>query len=260
MEARVMKNDLTCGVVRDLLPSYVENLLGEESKEAVERHLEGCPDCTAKKEAMTAPTGAEETAEAAKEVDFLVKVKKRSAKRVVLAVVCTAAVLLLALVQKLDLVVTTDQERRVGKVNIDAAKGCYKVTIESNASADAYHSWKVEVEDGIACIYARRVLVSPLFPEGSAVVPVPRDVEEIWLGGRSGRLIFQDGREISRKALELYEARTPYMGDAPALGNLLEVLDLSYRSGEYTMALQTSSRPYRLTLNYTGCRVPSPDV
>ena len=26
-----MKNDLTCGVVRDLLPSYVENLLGEES-------------------------------------------------------------------------------------------------------------------------------------------------------------------------------------------------------------------------------------
>ena len=69
MEARMMKNDLTCGVVRDLLPSYVENLLGEESREAVERHLEGCPDCTAKKEAMTAPTGAEETAEAGKEAE-----------------------------------------------------------------------------------------------------------------------------------------------------------------------------------------------
>lgn len=256
----MMKNDLTCGVVRDLLPSYVENLLGEESREAVERHLEGCPDCTAKKEAMTAPTGAEETAEAAKEVDFLMKVKKRSAKRVVLAVVCTAAVLLLALVLKVFIIGTPLQEQSVEVLNIDPAKGCYKVTIESNASADAYHSWKVEVEDGIACIYARRVLVSPLFPEGSAVVPVPRDIKEIWLGGRSGRLIFQDGREISRKALELYEARTPYMGDAPALGNLLEVLDLSCRSGEYTMALQTSSRPYRLTLNYTGSRDPSPDV
>ena len=32
-----MKNDLTCGVVRDLLPSEVEGLLGAESQEAVER-------------------------------------------------------------------------------------------------------------------------------------------------------------------------------------------------------------------------------
>ena len=31
-----MKNDLTCGVVRDLLPSYVEGLLGEESRQAVD--------------------------------------------------------------------------------------------------------------------------------------------------------------------------------------------------------------------------------
>ena len=52
-----MKNDLTCGVVRDLLPSYVENLLGEESKEAVDRHLETCPECRERKEAMAAPAG-----------------------------------------------------------------------------------------------------------------------------------------------------------------------------------------------------------
>ena len=42
-----MKNDLSCGVVRDLLPSYVENLLGKESQEAVERHLENCRECGA---------------------------------------------------------------------------------------------------------------------------------------------------------------------------------------------------------------------
>ena len=84
-----MKNDLTCGVVRDLLPSYVENLLGEESKEAVDRHLENCPECRERKEDMAAPTGAEETAEAAKEVDFLRRVKKGTVKKIALAVVCT---------------------------------------------------------------------------------------------------------------------------------------------------------------------------
>ena len=40
-----MKNDLTCGVVQDLLPSYVEGLTSPESNTAVERHLSGCPDC-----------------------------------------------------------------------------------------------------------------------------------------------------------------------------------------------------------------------
>ena len=41
-----MKNDLTCGVVRDLLPSYVEGLTSQETNTAVERHLADCPDCT----------------------------------------------------------------------------------------------------------------------------------------------------------------------------------------------------------------------
>ena len=82
-----MKNDLTCGVVRDLLPSYVENLLGEEAKEAVDRHLETCPECRERKEAMAAP--AEEAAEPEKEVDYLKRVKKGTVHKIVLAVLCT---------------------------------------------------------------------------------------------------------------------------------------------------------------------------
>ena len=47
-----MKNDLTCGLVRDLLPSYVDGLLGPESREAVDRHLADCPGCSAALAAM----------------------------------------------------------------------------------------------------------------------------------------------------------------------------------------------------------------
>ena len=53
-----MKNDLTCGVVRDLLPSYVEGLTAPETNEAVERHLSDCADCErlrAELEAGTSP-------------------------------------------------------------------------------------------------------------------------------------------------------------------------------------------------------------
>ena len=50
-----MKNDLTCAVVRDLLPAYAEHLTAPETDEAVERHLAGCPDCAARLDAMRAP-------------------------------------------------------------------------------------------------------------------------------------------------------------------------------------------------------------
>ena len=53
-----MKNDLTCGVVRDLLPSYVEGLTSPESNAAVERHLSECPDCAQLRTALAgAPRG-----------------------------------------------------------------------------------------------------------------------------------------------------------------------------------------------------------
>lgn len=40
-----MKNDLSCEVVRDLIPGYCDGLLSEVSKQAVDAHLEQCESC-----------------------------------------------------------------------------------------------------------------------------------------------------------------------------------------------------------------------
>ena len=88
-----MKNDLTCAVVQDLLPSYVEGLTSDETNTAVERHLSACPDCMARKNAMIAPAEPE-AAEQSREVDYLKTVKRKSGRRVVLAIACTLAVIL----------------------------------------------------------------------------------------------------------------------------------------------------------------------
>ena len=55
-----MKNDLSCAVVRDLLPAYAEGLTAPETNEAVERHLAHCPECTAHLAAMAAQEAAEQ--------------------------------------------------------------------------------------------------------------------------------------------------------------------------------------------------------
>ena len=42
-----MKNDLSCEVVQDLLPSYVDGLANDVTSKAVEEHLNGCKACSA---------------------------------------------------------------------------------------------------------------------------------------------------------------------------------------------------------------------
>ena len=38
-------NNLSCNVVKDLLPSYVDNICSDESRTLVDEHLMGCPNC-----------------------------------------------------------------------------------------------------------------------------------------------------------------------------------------------------------------------
>lgn len=45
-------NDIPCGVIRDLLPLYTEDLCSEESRALVDDHIINCPDCRRAKESM----------------------------------------------------------------------------------------------------------------------------------------------------------------------------------------------------------------
>ncbi len=247
-----MKNDLTCGVVRDLLPSYIEGLLGEDSREAVDRHLKICPACTAQKEAMAARTGPEPE-EAAKEVDYLKRVKKGTVKKIVLAVVCTALILLGGIALKLFVIGTPLQAQDMAVIvnEVQDGENTLFLSLTSIGSGDAFYGWKQETVDGVTSIYARRVTVSPFCRTGNAQMYVPLDfVKEVWLGGTSGRLLWAGGLVINQETLDLVDAKTPYCGDAPALGNIAKLLQVGSRIGRYNISLQTSERPYRWTLEF----------
>ena len=79
-----MKTELSCGIVRDLLPGYAEKLTGLESTEAVKAHLATCPQCRALYQQMTDNEPPQpETAE----IDYLKKVR-RSRRRGWIWAVC----------------------------------------------------------------------------------------------------------------------------------------------------------------------------
>ena len=90
---------MNCAVIRDLLPLYCDQVCSPESRQAVEEHLAGCPQCRACYEKMAAPAegGAEleldvEPVEAAK--GFHRKLRRSKRRSVLAAVLAAAAVCL----------------------------------------------------------------------------------------------------------------------------------------------------------------------
>lgn len=248
-----MKNDLTCGVVRDLLPSYVEGLTSPESNTAVERHLSECPDCA---QLQTALAGAPKLAapEDAKEVDYLKKVKRRGWRRVAAAVAVTVLLFAVGVAAKLFLIGTPIQTQGMSWVISTDVPGQLDIRVYSIWSGTACRQWETEQEpEGIVRVTCRQVLPSPLSNSGDyRAVLNTEGVNAVYLGDQ---LIWQGGVEISPQIDRIYQAQTPYVGDAPAVGQVLSAGRFDW-IGDYTIELQTSAQPYRLTLNFSAPHTP----
>ena len=251
-----MKNipELPCAIVEDLLPAYVEGLTSEETTAAVEAHLASCPACAAKRAAMGTEEGPspEEAEETAREVDYLKAVRRRSRRRVAAAILCTVLVLLLGFAAKIFVIGEPLDPDGVA-VSAQREDDVLRVKVSSAVSGNAFWDWTVENQDGVVSITARSVLVSPLFRDGGGTVEVPMEgVTEIWLGqAGEGRLVWQEGTEISPDAWALYQAQTPYVGDNSAVGRVLAAVDTWYGPYiEYTISLQTDQEPYGLTIHF----------
>ena len=91
-----MKNDLTCEVVRDLLPSYVDGLTNDVSNQAVEQHMKTCENCRKLYREMREPMNGDEVSEinneqkanfkVPSEIDYLKKIRKKNRMRILAAV------------------------------------------------------------------------------------------------------------------------------------------------------------------------------
>ncbi|MEF2590165.1 MAG: zf-HC2 domain-containing protein, partial [Blautia obeum] len=94
-----MKNDLTCEVVRDLLPSYVDGLTNDVSNQAVEQHIKICENCQKLYHEMQETVNGEYLSEqdleqmgqkanfkVPSEIDYLKKIRKKNRMRILAAV------------------------------------------------------------------------------------------------------------------------------------------------------------------------------
>lgn len=235
-----MKNDLTCPVVQDLLPSFAEGLTAPETNAAVEAHLAACGECKARLAAMASPQRAEETER--REVDYLKALRRKGRRKVALGIFCTALLLLCALGAKLFLI-GEEAGDGLSRSVLSDGKTDLKLRVFTTDSAAAFCRWQVQEEDGVVSVSGRKVLASPLCHTGEFQTTIDlTDVREIFL---CGKLLWQDGVTIFSATAELYDAKTPYVGDASALGRIASLMP--GLPAAYTMELQTAREPYGWT-------------
>lgn len=238
-----MKNDLSCEVVHDLLPSYLDGVASEETKAAVERHMEECPDCRETLRRMKEP---EETAPAEeKEIDYLKKIRRQSSRKVTAILAAVALLTIAAMVRLFYIGYPVDS--RVIATAVTVRDGTVRLTGTLTDSAQSVCRANI-TQNGDGGVEAQIYAAPAIFSHSGDFTweyPTTGDVTSVSV---NGLVLWENGESIDWLTAKLYEAKNPYVGDMSANANIASLLRVSNRVGSFTNELQTDAEPYGWTL------------
>ena len=83
---------INCNLIRDLLPSYLDDICTQDTKAAVNQHLADCPQCRDLAKMMQETDLISEQTQII-ELDYLKKLKRRLTKELVGGMLLTAVIL-----------------------------------------------------------------------------------------------------------------------------------------------------------------------
>ncbi len=237
-----MNSRISCDVIKDLLPSYVDELTSEASNMLIREHVRDCESCRRTLASMQGGLSfAKEAEKEKREIDFLKKNKRRN-RRIVLGSILGALVMILAvLAVRIFLVGDTDYTAWA-PVHLSVDGENVTFTAVPTDSARAISDLTFKEADGVVTVSARAVLVSPLHKGSYAgTYTASGEIREVRIGGR---IVWAEGATVSPLASELYTTRHDYVGDMSANNRTAQALNLGSYLGAYTNELETKEEPY----------------
>lgn len=242
-----MKNELTCEVVEDLLPSYVEDLTNDVTNEAVRAHMEQCENCREKLERVKATDWQEEKTEE-KEIDYLKKTRSGYRKKVIVGVFVTAVVFFAALFIRMSVVSVPVEDASLLdfeiRVNEEEKYAYFLGNLKDTSKGIAKLSY--ETEEGVLKISVRQTL-TPVFYKNSKA-------EHYYYEGEltqvcvENRIVWDHGKTILPDVADIYATKHLYIGSKEDTGSSFRALGVSEKFGDFTIELHTSKEPYGMTL------------
>ena len=242
-----MNKTLSCPIVRDLLPSYIDGLTDPETAKAVEEHLKKCPSCNAYLERMQ----EEEpemlpVPEDSKELDYLKGIRRNNRKKIVLAVFCSLLLVFFAAAVKLFWIGFPADLTEMTPVRVSSTEtGLLQVEAFTINSGNTVRL-SMKREGDTVSVLAKEVLLNP-FGNRSDTAVLQFSEKGVRRVECSGYTIWQDGLSVSPHTLRLYSCKTPYIGNNVEVGRLVSNLDLD---APCTLKLETAKEPYGLLLSF----------
>ncbi len=234
--------DIGCTIAQDLMPLYAEDLLHPESREALEAHCQACKVCAGRLEEIQKPLSQHSDKFSSKTadqnaLDCMKKIRQHNRKKNRILWISGIAGLILGFL----LFESTLHSLQVPAVYlrslVDSETDPSSITITSLAPSDVFAGsgsrpsiyWTNEQESASPDDPGKtdlniRVFGGSLFP-GASSETVALDPDDLPASiSVNGRLVWQDGIQISDQAAELFALKDGYAGDASRAGHLLEIL------------------------------------
>ena len=249
-------NKIPCAVIKDLLPSYAEDLTSPETSGLVREHLEECPDCEAVYEAMHGEIPPETEGDCgiaadSSEIDYLKKVRNTGRKKIIASVL---AVLLLAggaVFAKVYLYGSP-----IDDFHMMVSRQCAEASTEFEETGEyedfiifscwiegtrgqAFTHYKIRETDEGKEVVLYAAPASIFHKETTMQIWIPEDsAESITIKGDT----YGENGCVTKRAKELYAARNPYIGDISADQKIANLLGVGEKLGSYTNKLDTDEK------------------
>ena len=234
---------IPCEVIRDLLPSYTDGLVSETTRQIVEQHLGECEECRKIYESMQEDTVIEDDA---REIDFLKKTRSHTRKTVIAAAaVIIALVLMITGIRTFVAGSKTDPSAIA--VNVSENENVYTVEGYLTDSIRTVSSVKLSQEGDILYVNVKTAMASFIHNSGHFCETYSSDktIRRIVL---NGRIIYENGENISQAVSDVMNTHHAYIGDMSANARTAAAAGVVDAFGSYTNVLQTEKEPYGWTL------------
>ncbi|MCR4963929.1 MAG: DUF4825 domain-containing protein [Firmicutes bacterium] len=241
--------EITCNIIKDLLPLYAEGLATEESCRAVQEHLAQCESCRRLFAEMTndalSGAGGEPQKEAAA-VDFMKKSNRRLRRWALFGLAMAAALgACLFLIRPAFVSHLVGAEQAVIE-NLQVEDGNLHIEGHLRDIGQGVSSLEFTAAEGVVGVEMKSRLKNPFAKNSfSADFQTDEKIECVML---DEYVIWENGVNIPESVSRLYAAKHAYIGSMPDNGKSAAALDIPRDLGPFTSELQTSQQPYIWTM------------
>ncbi len=232
---------LPCEVVKDLFPSYIDELTSEVTNNLVKEHTAECEECRQALESMKSPEPESIEQPQKKEIDYLKKTRKKNRRNIFVTILLVLALVLGGLGVKYYFIGTTLQNEYLScQVQVkDKEIIAYCIAADDkNLISDIEFTEK----DGVITIACKSVDNNPFFDSVSKETYVAEsEFTEIRMGDL---ILWADGEYISTWTSEIYKTRHANIKDTKANAETADALYLSSVFSDYKSVVQKTEEPY----------------